>query len=246
MVDRDAATTQRALEQHGIVTLVGDATEREVLRRRRGRRAPTWSSPCSIATPTTSRWRSCARRGREARDGAHARPRATASVYEAAGVHQILSETEILVGALATAIEFEAVRHSMVLGGGESIAFEIVLPPEARSPGMTVSEIAADPGFPPSCVFAGDRRERGRGRGSPRLFGDQGRDGAAPRRPPARARQGHPVSHAHPARREAVTLRGETPAYFGKVSSTPIVENDVGSPGWQRWSRPSPGSGWPR
>ena len=76
-------------------------------------------------------------------------------VYLAAGVQQILSETEVLVGALATAIEFEAVRHSMVLGGGESIAVELVVPADAAVVGRTVSEVAADPGFPRSCVIAG-------------------------------------------------------------------------------------------
>ena len=76
------------------------------------------------------------------------------SVYLAAGVHRILSETDVLIGALATAIEYDAVRHSMVLGAGESIAFELVVPEGAAVAGHTVSEIAVRPGFPPSCVFA--------------------------------------------------------------------------------------------
>jgi trk system potassium uptake protein TrkA len=66
-------------------------------------------------------------------------------VYEAAGVQQILSETEVLVGAFATAIEFEAVRHSMVLGSG-SIAIELKVPSHARVVGRSVSDLANDPG----------------------------------------------------------------------------------------------------
>lgn len=78
------------------------------------------------------------------------------AVYLAAGVQQILSETEVLVGALATAIEFEAVRHSMVLGAGESIAIEIVVPEDAAVVGRAVSAaVAVDAGFPGSCVIAG-------------------------------------------------------------------------------------------
>jgi trk system potassium uptake protein TrkA len=77
------------------------------------------------------------------------------AVYESAGVHQILSETEVLVGALATAIEFQAVRHSMVLGSGEAIAVELAVPSNAWVVGRAVRDIAADADFPPSCVIAG-------------------------------------------------------------------------------------------
>jgi trk system potassium uptake protein TrkA len=74
--------------------------------------------------------------------------------YERAGVHQILSETEIMVGALAMAIEHEAVRHAMLLGAGDSVAFELTIPPDAVVVGRTVSELAQEPDFPVSCVFA--------------------------------------------------------------------------------------------
>ena len=76
-------------------------------------------------------------------------------VYVEAGVQQILSETEILVGALATAIEFEAVRHSMVLGSGNAIAVELLVPEDALVVGRSVSEVASDAAFPRSCVIAG-------------------------------------------------------------------------------------------
>src|SRR4051812_21823110 len=77
------------------------------------------------------------------------------AVYEAAGVQQILSETEILVGALATAVEFPAVRHSMILGAGAAIAVELEVPSGAWVVGRAVSEIAAMPSFPQTCVVAG-------------------------------------------------------------------------------------------
>jgi trk system potassium uptake protein TrkA len=43
----------------------------------------------------------------------------------------------------------------MVLGNGEAIAFEIVVPEGAWVVGRTVGEIAAQPAFPRSCVVAG-------------------------------------------------------------------------------------------
>jgi trk system potassium uptake protein TrkA len=76
-------------------------------------------------------------------------------VYLAAGVDRILSETEIFIGALAAAIEHEAVRHAMLLGNGESVAFEVLIPETSQSVGRTISDIASLPEFPVSCVFAG-------------------------------------------------------------------------------------------
>jgi trk system potassium uptake protein TrkA len=76
-------------------------------------------------------------------------------VFESVGIDEILSETEILVGALATAIEFENVRKSMVLGSADAIAFELTLKKGAWVVGKTVGEVAQAPGFPRSCVVAG-------------------------------------------------------------------------------------------
>jgi trk system potassium uptake protein TrkA len=61
----------------------------------------------------------------------------------------------VFIGALATAIEHEAVRHAMVLGAGESVAFEMTIPQKAAVAGRAVSELATSPEFPLSCVFAG-------------------------------------------------------------------------------------------
>jgi trk system potassium uptake protein TrkA len=77
------------------------------------------------------------------------------AVYQSAGVNRILSEADVFIGALATAIEHDAVTHAMLLGGGNSVAFELALPTEAAVAGRTVGEIASDPEFPSSCVFAG-------------------------------------------------------------------------------------------
>jgi trk system potassium uptake protein TrkA len=82
-------------------------------------------------------------------------------VYAAAGVSRIVSEIDIFVGALATAIEHESVRHSMILGRGESVAFELSVPLDSWISGNTISEIDEHPEFPTSCVFAGLVEESG-------------------------------------------------------------------------------------
>jgi trk system potassium uptake protein TrkA len=153
VIDRDEAAVRRALEQHGLVALAGDATSARALRDADVPRADVVVAMLrrdadNLAVALLARDAGVRRVMVRMRETEYR------SVYVAAGVHRILSETDVLIGALATAIEHEAVRHSMVLGSGEALAFEIVVPPDARVVGQTVRDIAADPGFPPSCVFA--------------------------------------------------------------------------------------------
>lgn len=154
VLDRDEAVARRAFEQHGLVSLAGDATSARLLRDADVSRADVVVAMLrrdadNLAVALLAQAAGAKRVMVRMRDTEYR------SVYLAAGVHRILSETDVLIGALATAIEHDAVRHSMVVGAGTSIAFELALPSNARVAGMTVSAIAVDPGFPASCVFAG-------------------------------------------------------------------------------------------
>lgn len=153
ILDRDPGVMRSAFEENGIVALVGEATDVMFLRQAEVHRADAvlamlHSDADNLAVAMLARYLGAGRVMVRMRDPEYR------SVYTAAGVHQILSETEVLVGALAIAIEHEAVRHSMVLGQGEAIAFEIVIPESAAVVGRTVSDIAAEPEFPSSCVVA--------------------------------------------------------------------------------------------
>lgn len=166
VIDRDEPTVRRALEGYGLVSILGDATSARVLR-------DAGVADASVVVAMVRRDAdnlAVALLAREAgvrRVMVRMRDTEYRSVYLAAGVHRILSETDVLVGAFAVAIEHEAVRHSMLLGSGESLAFEIVVPEGARVVGRTVREIAATEGFPESCVFAGIS-QGGAGVGVPR------------------------------------------------------------------------------
>ncbi len=154
IVDRDPAVAQRAFEQSGVVALSGDATDVAILKQTEPARADVvigmlHRDADNLAVAALARSMGARRVMVRMRDPEYR------SVYEAAGVHQIISETEILVGALGTAIEFEAVRHSMVLGTGEAIAVEIEIPSTSGVIGRSVSEVASDARFPQSCVIAG-------------------------------------------------------------------------------------------
>jgi trk system potassium uptake protein len=154
VIERDVVTASRAAEQYGIVALAGDASDSTVLRGADPQRADVviamlFRDADNLAVAMLARSLGARRVLVRMRDPEYR------SLYAAAGVDQILSETEILVGALATAVEFADVRHSMVLGSGNAIAVEIAIPKDAWVVGRVVSEIAADARFPASCVIAG-------------------------------------------------------------------------------------------
>jgi trk system potassium uptake protein TrkA len=154
IVDRDPAITQRASEQYGLVALVADATEAVMLREAEIGRADVVVAMLrrdadNLAVALLARAHGVRRVMVRMRDKEYR------VVYLAAGVDRLLSETEVFVGALATAIEHEAVTHSMMLGNGESVAFEIIIPPNSVVAGKAVSEVATQSGFPSTCVFAG-------------------------------------------------------------------------------------------
>lgn len=154
IVERDPIIAAHATEAYGLVALVGDATDAAVIRQSEPDRADAVLAMLhrdadNLGVGLLSRAFGAKRIIVRMRDPSYR------AVYEEVGIRQILSETEILVGALATAIEFEAVRHSMVLGSGEAIAVEITLPPGAAVVGRSVSDVAASNAFPKSCVVAG-------------------------------------------------------------------------------------------
>lgn len=153
VLDRDPLRARRAFEQHGLVAMHGDATDAALLRQAEVGRADVAVAMLdrdadNLAVALLARDQGAKRVMVRMRDVDYR------GAYEFAGVHRILSETEIFVGALAMGIEHEAVRHAMLLGGGESVAFELTIPRDGAVVGQSVSEIAAQPDFPPSCVFA--------------------------------------------------------------------------------------------
>lgn len=146
--------TERASEQFGLVALLGDTTDAAVLADAEVTRADVVVAMLgrdadNLAVALLARAAGVKRVMVRMRDKAYQK------VYLAAGIERLLSETDVLIGALGTAIEHEAVRHAMLLGNGESVAFEIAIPESSPVAGRSVSDIAADPRFPRSCVFAG-------------------------------------------------------------------------------------------
>jgi trk system potassium uptake protein len=153
VVDNDELVTRRASEQHGLVALHGDATIAAVLDEADVELADVVVAMLrrdadNLAVALLARASGVERVMVRMRDNAY-RP-----VYAAAGIDRVLSETDVIVGSIATAIEHDAIRHAMLLGNGTALAFELTIPEGSAAAGKTIMELANLPGFPSSCVFA--------------------------------------------------------------------------------------------
>lgn len=154
IVDTDPARARIAFENHGLVALVGDATEANTLRDADLERADILVAMLprdadNLAVAVQARTQGVKRVLVRMRDPSYQK------FFERVGVERILSETDVVIGAFATAIEHEAVHHAMPLGAGHSFAFELVVPIGSAVEGQTVMDVAANPAFPRTCVFAG-------------------------------------------------------------------------------------------
>jgi trk system potassium uptake protein len=154
VIDREPATATRAFEEHGLVAFTGDATDAALLTQAQIGRADVVVAMLrrdaeNLAVALLARAAGAGRVMVRMRDPEYR------AVYHIAKVDRILSEIDVFVGALATAIEHDGVRHAMVLGSGASVAFELTIPDDGFVVGRTVQEVASDAAFPQSCVFAG-------------------------------------------------------------------------------------------
>lgn len=154
LVDRDPAIAARGFAEHGLVVIVGDGTEPRVLVDAGVGRADVVLAMLrrdadNLAVAAIAREQGAARVLVRQRD-----PRYR-TIYQAAGIDQVFSEIDTMVGALSVAITHPRITHSMVLGRGASIAFEFVVPESAEVAGKTVKEIGTSSGFPRGAVIAG-------------------------------------------------------------------------------------------
>ena len=160
IVDTDTAVIRRAAEQFGLVVIAGDATTAEVLDDAAiGQMdivvAMLRRDADNLAVSLLARSAGVERVMVRMRDNAYR------SVYATAGIDRVLSETDLITGAITTAIEHDAIRHAMLIGDGAAIAFELPIPAGSAGAGRTVMELAARPDFPKSAVFAALYREGG-------------------------------------------------------------------------------------
>jgi trk system potassium uptake protein TrkA len=160
ILDSDERVTRRASEQYGLVALTGDATVAAVLEEADIAQSDVVVAMLrrdsdNLAVALLARAAGVERVMVRMRDNAYR------SIYAAAGIDRVLSETDLITGSVATAIEHEAIRHAMLVGNGNAMAFEITVPEGSPVAGLTVMESVKLPGFPASCVFAALHRADG-------------------------------------------------------------------------------------
>ena len=153
IIDSDEAVTRRASQRHGLVALSGDATNAAVLEEADIRQSDVVVAMLrrdadNLAVALLARAAGVERVMVRMRDNAYRQ------VYANAGIDRVLSETDMITGSVATAIEHDAIRHAMLLGNGSAIAFELTIPAGSVAAGKPIMELAALPGFPSSCVVA--------------------------------------------------------------------------------------------
>lgn len=75
--------------------------------------------------------------------------------YRSAGVTTIISITDLLLHQIMMEIEQPKLKKIMAIGGGKAEVFAVEIPPDSKSAGMTIKEIAEQKNFPKECVFMG-------------------------------------------------------------------------------------------
>src|SRR5689334_20464765 len=154
VLDQDERVTRRASEQYGLVALSGDATVAAVLEEADIAQSDVVVAMLrrdsdNLAVALLARAAGVERVMVRMRDNAYR------SIYASAGIDRVLSETDLITGSVATAIEYEAIRHAMLLGNGNAMAFEITVPPGSPVAGVTVMDAVKLPGVPASGGFVG-------------------------------------------------------------------------------------------
>lgn len=154
VIDRDVGVLARLAEEFGVVTIVGDASDARVLESAGIAGAQIAAGVLArdadnLAFAALSRVHSGARVMVRMLDARYR------EAYRLAGVRDVIEEADLVVGKLATAIEFPEVTGSLPLASGDALLFELVLKPRAAVTGLTVAQVRQQEGFPRDCLFIG-------------------------------------------------------------------------------------------
>lgn len=153
VVDRDADVAARSFAEHGVATIVGDGASPDVLRAADVPRADVVAAMLrrdadNLAVAVATHAMSDARIVVRLRDASYR------ALYQQVGVDHVFGEVETLVDSLELALEHPHIGHSLVLGTGGTVAFELELGETAPVVGKLVRDLATDPAFPKSAVVA--------------------------------------------------------------------------------------------
>ena len=81
------------------------------------------------------------------------------NAYKLAGVNAIVREAELLLNQIITEVEQTEIKKIISIGGGKANIYSMTIPPNAKSIGMQIMDIANKKEFPDGCVFMGIYKE---------------------------------------------------------------------------------------
>lgn len=160
LVDKDPTVASRGFAEHGLMVIVGDGTDPRVLSEADVGRADVVAAMLrrdadNLAVAAIARAFGAGRILARLRDPSYR------AIYQRSEIDEVFGEIETMVAALTVAVEHPQVRHSMVLGSGDTIAFELVVPENAAVAGKTVRDLAQSMAFPRGAIVAGVGTESG-------------------------------------------------------------------------------------
>ncbi len=154
IIEREKPVCDRIFEDVGAVTVCGDATDPRTLEE-------AGIGGADVAAGVLARdadnlaFSTLVRAASSARVMVRMLDQSYAQAYRLAGVRDVISEAQIVVSRIATAIEFPELAGSLPLVRGDAMIFELTIERHALVAGKTVAQVRADEGFPRECVFIG-------------------------------------------------------------------------------------------
>lgn len=154
VIDRDRSVCDRLFEEVGVVTVCGDATSARALEQAGVRGADMVAGLLPNDAPNLA-FATLVRSLCGARTMVRMLDPSYREAYRLVGVDDVVSESEVVVSRMLTAVDFPELTGSMPLANGRAILFELSVEKQAFVSGKTVAQVRGDPRFPRDCVFIG-------------------------------------------------------------------------------------------
>lgn len=158
VIDKNPDTCNTVYAETGAMTINGDATDINILKKAGASKAEV--IVCLMRTAADNI--SCALMAKSLgipQIVARLREPQYEEAYKLAGINNIVRMTDLLANQILMEVEKPKVRKVITLGGGKADIYTVKIPAEAKSIGMSIKEIAESRSFPDECVFVGIYKE---------------------------------------------------------------------------------------
>ncbi|HOO78477.1 MAG TPA: TrkA family potassium uptake protein [bacterium] len=151
VVDRDRAVCETVHAEIGAMAVHGSATDIRILAEAGAGKAAV--IVCTLHNDADNI--ACALLARSLgipRVVARLRDPGYEEAYRAAGIASIVRMADLMLNMIVTEVEQPKVRKVWIMGRNKAGIYAVKIPPQARSAGRTIREIAGDHRFPRDCI----------------------------------------------------------------------------------------------